>query len=297
MTVRTPATIANVGPGYDVFGLALKKPYDTITITKAKKTKITIKGIGKDDIPVDPELNTAGVVAKEMINQPLHIKLNKGIPSGSGLGSSAASAAGTVYAINKLFNLKHPTKKLIKQAARGEEVAAGETHSDNVAPAITGGFTIIKPNKNKKENKIHTTTPKPFKIVVVTPEHTTMTREARKTIPSKITLNQAKQNIYSASLITQGIIQGDIKKIGEGMQDTIAEPIRAQKIPGYKQAKQKALQKGAYGVTISGSGPTTIAVGPNPKKIGKTIQKTYKKHNINSKLTITQPGQGTTQTK
>ncbi|OUJ19275.1 Homoserine kinase ThrB [Methanonatronarchaeum thermophilum] len=290
ITVKAPATVANMGPGYDVFGLAVRRPFDRVTVKKSSETEITINGVGSGDIPTDPEHNTAGVVAQKMLpDQSVHIELHKGIPPGSGLGSSAASAAATAVAINKLFNLNHTTNELINIAAQGEEVAAGETHSDNVGPAITGGFCTIKPNNNQ----INQITPKPFKITLVIPEHTSKTREARKQIPRKITLNQAKQNIYHASLITQGIIEGDIEKIGQGMHDTIAEPIRAKTIPGYKNAKKQALKTGAHGCTISGSGPTTIAVGPNPKKIGKQIQKAYKQKNINSKLIITKPGKGT----
>ena len=267
--------------------MALKKPFDTVTIKEASETEITIEGYGENQIPTEPSQNTAGVVAREMMpDKNFKIHLQKGIPPGSGLGSSAASAAATAYALNKIYSLNHTQTELIEIAAKGEEVAAGETHSDNVGPAITGGFCIVG-------QEIHKIKPRPFKITVVIPEHTSKTKEARKTIPRDVTLEQAKQNIYRAAVMTHGITTGNTRKIGHGMKDTIAEPERAKTIPGYHEIKEKARETGAHGCTISGSGPTIFAVGPNPKKTGKAIQKTFKKHKINSKLIITEPGKGT----
>ncbi|MDY7083213.1 MAG: homoserine kinase, partial [Halobacteria archaeon] len=139
--VRAPATSANIGSGFDVFGIALDKPADIIRVSEANSTSITVRGTGAEYIPEDPHKNTAGEVARQL-GVDVKIEIDKGVRPSSGLGSSASSAAGTAVAINELFELGLSENELIDAAAEGERVVSGEAHKDNVAPCIMGGFTV-----------------------------------------------------------------------------------------------------------------------------------------------------------
>ena len=135
VTVRAPATSANLGSGFDVFGVALDRPADLVTVTKADRTTIDVTGAGSKFIPEDPDSNTVGAVA-EALDAPAHIEINKGVRPASGLGSSAASAAAAAVALNALYDRGYSRKELVPVAAEGEAVVSGDAHDDNVAPSI-----------------------------------------------------------------------------------------------------------------------------------------------------------------
>src|SRR6056297_3694377 len=141
LTVRAPATSANLGSGFDVFGVALTHPSDVVRVERASETTIEVTGAGAEYVPTDPAENTAGVVAREL-DAPAHIRIDKGVRPASGLGSSAASAAGAALALNELYDRGLSRSELVPIAAEGEALVSGEAHEDNVAPALLGGFTI-----------------------------------------------------------------------------------------------------------------------------------------------------------
>ena len=265
--VCSPGTSANLGPGYDVFGLALYEPYDTITIMKTdddEKITISMEGEKCEEIPTDVDKNTAGVVAKKMmedfnINDSIHIHIEKGIKPGSGLGSSSASCAGVAVAMNELFDLKLSKIELTRYASLGEAVAAGAPHADNVAPAIFGGFTMVV-NYEPLE-VLHT--PVEFEVLVALPNIQISTKEAREIVPKEIPIKDMVNNVGKACGMVYALHTNNIELFGKYMmQDAVVEPCRASLIDGYSEVKEKVKDL-VYGITISGSGPAIISL---PKK-------------------------------
>jgi homoserine kinase len=266
VTVRSPATSANLGPGFDIFGLCLEEPYDIVSVEKMEENgiKIVVEGEKSEEIPTEPEKNTAGVVAKAMmkdfnIKEGIKIHITKGIKPGSGLGSSSASSAGVVVAINELFNLKLSKLKLVEYAALGEGVAAGSPHADNVAPAIFGGFTMVT-NYNPLEI-LHI--PVEIDVLIALPDIQISTKEAREILPKKIEMGEMINNVGKACGMVYSLFKNDIELFGRYMMmDKVVEPRRAKLIPKYEDVKEKVKDK-VYGITISGAGPAIIAI---PKK-------------------------------
>ena len=261
VTVRAPSSTANLGPGFDTFGLAIDAFYDEITLTKTKKG-ITI--ITDDNIPTNPEKNTAGLVVKNMkqklkIKSGIEIQIKKGIPAGFGMGSSAGSAAATAVAFGKLFKIKLNSNQLVEFAGFGEKASAGTIHYDNVAASVLGEFVIVKTNPL---NVIKIESPTNLRMGVAVPKIEVpkkKTKVSRGVIPKKVKLTDAVLNLSNASAIVAGFMKKDPELIGNSIQDVIVEPARQHMIPGYKQVKQNALKAGAYGVTISGAGPSAVS--------------------------------------
>lgn len=255
VVVRAPATVANLGSGFDVFGIALDHPADIIHVEFAEKTTITVVGSGSQYIPCDPKKNTAGVVA-EALSAPAHITIDKGVRPASGLGSSAASAAGTAVALNALYNKGLSKEELVWISAEGERAASGAAHADNVAPAIFGGFTIVSNNKI-------TATESSLPVVACLPEISVSTRSARSSLPTSIDLSSHVTTVGNAATLTAGMFRNDPLLVGHGLNDSIITPTRSKLISGYESVKTAAIDAGAIGVTVGGSGPTIIAI---PKK-------------------------------
>jgi homoserine kinase len=287
LKVRVPATSANLGAGFDVFGIALELPFDIIEIEKSEKIKITVKGKGKKHIPTSPTKNTAGVVAS-ILKKPVKITIHRGIPLSSGLGSSAAPAAGVVFALNEMYGLGLTGEELVHIAAKGEEAVAGVAHADNVAPAIFGGFAIVH------NNKVISLLPGNIGIVAVHPDIFVSTRKARASLPKSISLKNASFNTGSAASMVVGIVNEDIKLIGESMENKVIEKMRSELIKGYEDVKTAGLEAGAAGVTISGSGPTLIAVCrmDEREKIAYAMKQAFKGNDVKSEAFITTIGKG-----
>ena len=268
--VISPATSANLGPGYDIFGLALSEPYDIITLSKSEEgISISLRGEGADRIPEDVDRNTAGVVAREMIKdfnieEGVKIEIEKGIRPGSGLGSSAASSAGVAFAMNELFNLNLSKLELVKYASLGESISAGFPHADNVAPAIYGGFTMVI-NYNPLE-VLHI--PVDFKVLVALPDVEVSTKRAREILPDSIPLRSMVNNVGKACGMVYSLFKKDLELFGRCMMgDQVVEPCRSQLIPGYLEVK-KRVRDLVYGITISGSGPAVIIL-PRGDKVSQ----------------------------
>ena len=285
--VRVPATSANLGAGFDVFGIALGTPADIIEVKKSEKTEIEITGAGREHIPTDPRKNTAGIVANAL-GKTVKITIHRSIPLSSGLGSSAAPAAGVAVAMNMIFDLGLSREELVRLAAQGEQAASGVQHADNVAPAIFGGFTIVH------KNKVISLMPDNIGIVAVHPEIIVSTRTARALLPKKMWLGDVSFNTASAASMVVGMMKNDIKLIGESMENRGIEQVRSRLIRGYTQVRKSALDAGASGVTISGSGPTMIAVcGMDEReKIAQAMIQAFSDNQVKSEAFITTIGKG-----
>jgi len=297
VTVRAPSSTANLGPGFDVFGLALDAFYDQIQISKKGKG---VKIISSDPIPSNPQKNTAGIVAKKMaikfeIKTGIEIKIKKGVPIGFGMGSSAATAAATAVAVNKLFKLNLNPKSLVEFAGMGEQASAGSIHYDNVAASVMGGFVIVR---KKPFDVIKIDPPKDLVLCVAIPKLSVPAKKtmiSRSVIPKKIKLDDSIVNLSNASAIVVGFMKKDSKLIGNSIKDIIIEPARQHMIPGFVKVKKNALNAGALGVTISGAGPSVIAFttkSSNPKKISKSMEKGFASVNKKCEIVICQPTKG-----
>lgn len=285
--VRVPATSANLGAGFDVFGIALEIPFDIIEVEKSDKTEIVVTGRDSQYVPADPRKNTAGIAAS-ILGKNVRITISRNIPLSSGLGSSAAPAAGVAFAINELYALGLSGEELVNIAAQGEKIVSGAAHADNVAPAIFGGFVIVH------KDKIISLHPENIGIVAVHPEIIVSTRAARAILPKKLMLSDISFNTANAAGMAVGMMKSDIKLIGESMENRVIENVRSTLIKGYAQVKKSALDRGAAGVTISGSGPTMIAVCrmDEREKIAKAMKESFSNSHIRSEAFITTIGKG-----
>jgi homoserine kinase len=303
VTVRAPATTANLGPGFDVFGLALEKPYDKVTLTLIPKgVKIEVCGLSAETIPTVPEKNTGGVVANQMLKEfslktGVQIKIEKGILPGMGLGSSAASAAAVAYGLNRMFNLKLDNQELIRSAAKGEVASAGFEHADNVSAAICGDFVIVK-SYNPLEI-VNLNSPPDMEVCVALPHIATpmsKTEKARLVVSKLVPMDKLVHNVGNAAAMASGFAKGDVDLIGKSMLDAIVEPTRAFLIPGYQQVKENALKAGACGVAISGAGPAMIAIVNKKKvdssKIAEAMKEGFESAGFNASAFATRPGGG-----
>jgi len=297
ITVKAPSSTANLGPGFDVFGLAVNAFYDEITLTKTK-SGITI--ITDGNVPTNPEKNTAGLVIKNMkkrfkIKEGIEIKIKKGVPAGFGMGSSAASAAAAAVAFDKLFRLKLDENSLVEFAGSGEKASAGTIHYDNVAASVLGGFVIVKTNPLYV---IRIEPPKNLRMCIAIPKIDVpkkKTKVSRGVIPKKIKLTDSILNLSNAAAIVAGFMKKDLELIGDSIKDVIVEPARQHMIPGFTKVKQNALKAGALGVTISGAGPSIIAFSKsssNLKKISIAMSKGFESTNTKCQIIICKPSKG-----
>jgi homoserine kinase len=259
--LRSPATTANVGPGYDIFAMALKEPYDEITISLVEGNSIEIAVTGDaPNIPTTVEDNTAGLAVLELfkrknITQGVMIEINKKMPSGGGLGTTGASAGAAIYGLNKLLELNLSSNELIDIARMGEVASGGSPHADNVAASILGGFVLVKSYHPIDVLKLDIPE---FPIVLAAIRKSQ--RTTRGFITYEIGQEKLKEQMARCSSVIHALHTKDIKEFGRAINvDHIAEPVRGAAIPEYIEAKKKALEAGAFGCTISGGGSSVIA--------------------------------------
>ena len=299
MRVKAPATSANLGAGFDVFGLALKEPYDLVEVTRIPEKNVRIKLVEGYEVPLEPEENTGGYVALRMIEdfdlpEGVELRIWKRIKPKSGLGSSAATAAAAAYALNKLFDLGLSREKLVEYAALGELISAGSPHPDNVASAIYGGFTIIL---SRNPLKIYAVDPPAdLGVVIVLPVvEKASTKKAREILPKMIELERYVYNVGMAASLVAGMSLGNIEMIKEGMNDLIVEPIRAKAgiIPEYEEVKELGRRLNA-GIAVSGAGPAIIGVIEKERRkvLAKELEKLYTSRGYGCRVYITEPGSG-----
>lgn len=284
--IFAPATIANVSCGFDCLGFAINALGDTMTFTKTSAKKVTIKDIKGANLPYDVNKNVAGSVTLKILEEfpvdfGIEITMEKGYVPGSGLGSSAASAAGAAFGVNQLLNTPFTPLELTKFAMYGEKVACGTEIADNVAAALYGGFILVQ--QYEPLNIIKLPVPKELILVAIHPQVQVRTAQARAVLPEKITLKDAATQWANVGGLVSGLYSENYNIIANSMQDIIVEPARKHLIPYFDLVKKAALDSGALSAGISGSGPTIFALckgEKNAQLVYKAIENTYKNKNI-----------------
>ena len=295
LTVRAPATSANLGSGYDVFGVALERPADVVTVERAPETTIAMTGTGSQYIPEDPNRNVAGAVAEEL-GVTARIEIDKGVRPSSGLGSSAASAAGVAVALDELYDLGHSRRELVPVAAKGEALASGEAHVDNVAPALLGGFTAATSGVDEQSDLDVTQIDATVPLVVCLPDLVVSTRDARAMVPNSASMDDLVETVGHAAQLVAGMCRDDPALVGAGMDDPVVTPARAELIDGYDGVQKAALAAGATGVTVSGAGPAVVAAchPEDRRRIASAMIEAFVDAGIDARAYQTAVGEGVT---
>ncbi|EOX98909.1 hypothetical protein QUC31_014912 [Theobroma cacao] len=275
-----PATVANLGPGFDFLGAAVDGLGDFVSVsldTSVRPGHVSISEIsGSSKLSSNPLFNCAGIAAiaaMKMLNIRsfgISLKLEKGLPLGSGLGSSAASAAAAAVAVNELFGAKLGADQLILAGLESEAKVSGY-HADNIAPAVMGGFVLIKSYEPLELKPLIFPNNQELFFILVSPEFEAPTKKMRAALPAEIGMPQHVWNCSQAGALVASVLEGDVAGLGKALSsDKIVEPKRAPLIPGMEGVKKAAIETGAFGCTISGAGPTAVAVIDNEDK-GKVI--------------------------
>ncbi len=280
--VFCPATIANVSCGFDVLGLALDAVGDEMTVRKIDTKGVYISKIIGQDIPLETEKNVAGIAGLALLQASdylggFEIEIHKKIKAGSGIGSSAASAAGAVWAMNMLLENPFSTIELVQFAMEGERLASGVPHADNVAPALFGGFTLVRSYDPLDIIQIHT--PKELYATILHPQIEIKTADSRKILKTTISLQDGIKQWGNVGGLIAGLYTEDYALIGRSLVDHIVEPIRSILIPGFDDVKKASLDAGALGAGISGSGPSIFALSKGEQtaeKVAKSIKEVYR---------------------
>ena len=267
--VFCPGTIANVSCGFDVLGLSLAGVGDYMTVTQTTIKGITISEILGQDLPMETTQNVAGVAGLALLealgsDAGFDIKIDKRIKAGSGIGSSAASSAGAVWAINHLLGNPFTTKELIPFAMEGERLASGVAHADNVAPALLGGFSLVR--STDPLDVISLPSPSELYATVIHPQIEIKTADSRRILKSNLSLKDAITQWGNVGGLVAGLYREDYELIGRSLQDVVIEPVRSILIPGFNKIKVAALNAGALGGGISGSGPSVFALSKGKDK-------------------------------
>ncbi|MEM6718098.1 MAG: homoserine kinase [Bacteroidota bacterium] len=281
LRIFAPATIANVSCGFDVLGLCLDTVGDEMVIRKTAEKGIKISKLIGQDLPLETKKNVAGVAGLAMleklnINHGFEIEIYKNIKAGSGIGSSAASSAGTVWAMNELLDKPFSPKELVPFAMQGEKLASGTAHADNVAPALLGGFTLIRSYVPLDIVKIPT--PDELYATVIHPQIEVKTSDSRSVLKQKITLKESIIQIGNLGGLISGLYTSDYNLIGRSLHDEIVEPLRSILIPGFDEVKENAIDCGALGAGISGSGPSIFALSQGEQMaedVARVMAETY----------------------
>jgi homoserine kinase len=270
-----PATIANISCGFDVLGLCLEATGDEMIIRKSNVKGIRITKIVGADLPLETSKNVAGVAGLALLEAINHefgfdIEIYKNIKAGSGIGSSAASAAGAVFGINELIGKPFTRKELVHFAMKGEALASGSEHADNVAPAILGGITLIRSNTPLDIIKIES--PSELYATVIHPQIELKTSEMRAVLQPMVPLKSAIIQWGNLGGLIAGLYTSDYDLIGRSLHDEIVEPLRGPFIPKFDVIKKVAIENGALGAGISGSGPSIFALSKGFEKANRIAE-------------------------
>jgi homoserine kinase len=304
VTVEACASSANLGPGFDVFALALDVPRDRITLGSEKASRLTVsidqvKGIRTPSLA---SKNGAGAVCLAIardfgLRERISVKISKGVPIGLGMGSSGASAAAAAVGMNQLFELGMSGDDMIFYAGKGEELTSGTAHYDNVSASILGGFVVVK--ASERHTAISYDAPKGMCLCVTTPDVKLPERKtefARSVLPSSVPLNMMVSTVANASLIVSGFARGNIGMIGSGMNDRVVEWARKKLIPGYDTVRKAGIAAGAAGVCISGAGPSMLAVVDSgkcdPRRVLEDMLGGFRSEGVEARGFMTVAGEG-----
>jgi len=295
LKVFAPATVANVACGFDVLGLALDYPGDEALVTKTNKNDIVITAChNAENLPLAADKNVAGVAVKALLDklgsdQGFEIELTKGVKPGSGIGSSAASSAAAVVAVNELLGTPFTKKELVKFAMEGERCATGVAHADNVAPSICGGFTLVRSYEPLDIIKIDS--PKELWATVIHPQLEVKTRDARRVLKGGIDLSKAITQWGNVGGLVAGLYSEDYDLIGRSLVDVVIEPIRSILIPGYEKVKRATIEAGALGCSISGSGPSIFGLSKGEEtanKVKAAMGDVYTQYGVDFEIHVSQ---------
>ena len=284
--IFSPATVANVSCGFDVLGFCLDTIGDEMIIRKTEKKGITITKIEGFDLPFEAEKNVAGISALAMIADAkpdfgFEIEIYKKIKPGSGIGSSSASAAGSVFAINELLGRPYTKTQVTDFAMKGEAFASGCEHADNLAPGIFGGFTLVR--STSPLEVLQLPTPKDIYATIIHPQIEIKTSDAREILPKEFPLKDAITQWANLGGFVHALHTNDYDLLKRALQDVIIEPHRSQLIPHFAEVKAAALANGALGASISGAGPSVFALSKgieNARNVEMAMREVYAKTDI-----------------
>jgi homoserine kinase len=289
-----PATVANVACGFDVLGFAVEQPGDEVMVACNDRNIVEVLSITGDDgkLPLLAEKNTAAVAVIALLkhlgrNDGFSVRIKKMMPLGSGLGSSAASAAAALVAANELLGNLLTREELVPFAMEAERIACGAAHADNVAPALLGGFVLVRSYEPLDVIKIEA--PHGLYCAIVHPQIELRTEDARKVLKQEITLKDAIRQWGNLGGLIAGLMRSDYGLIGRSLQDVVAEPIRGLLIPGFDEVKQAALQSGVLGCSISGSGPSVFSLSTSlqiAEKAGLAMQQALQHIGLGSEVYV-----------
>lgn len=271
----SPATIANISCGFDVLGVALDSVGDEMVIRKVSEQGVRITKLVGQDLPMETDKNVAGVAGLALLAASdyqggFEIEIYKKIKAGSGIGSSAASSAGAVWGMNELLGKPFSQLELVKFAMEGERLASGVAHADNVAPALFGGFTLVR--SYDPLDIIPINSPNELWATVIHPQIEVKTSDSRKILKTKISLEDGIKQWGNVGGLIAGLFMNDYALIGRSLEDHIVEPIRSMLIPEFDTVKAESLNAGALGCGISGSGPSIFALSKGESTARKVAQ-------------------------
>ncbi|MBK8193150.1 MAG: homoserine kinase [Lewinellaceae bacterium] len=290
-----PATVGNIGVGFDILGMALERPGDEVIARKSDTPGLRITKITghRGKLPYEVEKNTAGVAALHLLQhlgeagRGIELEIHKKMPFGSGLGSSAASAVAAVFAVSELLRTGLSKRELLPFACEGEQVATGSFITDNVAPSLLGGIVLIRDGATLDVHRLHV--PRGLYITVVYPHVEILTKSARAILKPEVGMEQFVRQSANVGGFIVGLFNGDIGLIGRSLRDEIIEPQRAGLIPGFYDVKEAALAEGVLGCSISGAGPSVFALSANSlaaENAGIAMQKAFARHKTESEIFI-----------
>ena len=294
--VVSPASSANLGAGYDVFALALRKPFDTLALQRIKSgVRLLVRGARLDTAPRKNVVSgvVRAMMRGEEVREGVSLELRKGVPVGAGLGSSAASSAAAAVGMNALFDLGLGKRRLIQYAGVGEKISSGTAHYDNVAAAIVGGFVIVAGS----EGFVGMKAPPRLALSLVTPEVSLPSRKtefARSLVPDRLPIDEVVGAVTSASMMVRGFSTGNLEDIGKAMQGGFVDPRRAVMIPGFEEVRESAVSAGAFGACISGAGPTVLAATTRDRanEVLKAMLRAFREAGVRSRGFVTGVGEG-----
>ncbi len=284
--IFAPATVANVSCAFDVLGFPLQETGDVMTFLKTSETGVKIRMLGNSNLPTEAERNVAGVVALAMLERKssgfgVEIEIDKRIKPGSGIGSSAASAAGAAFGMNLILGEVFNQNELIEFAMLGEKLASGVAHADNVAPCITGGFALVR--SYEPLDVIRIESPDELYVTILHPQIEVKTSDSRRVLKKELPLKTAVKQWGNIASLISALHTSDYELLGRSLEDIIIEPIRSVFIPLFYEVKQAAKDAGTLGSGISGSGPSIFALSKGLEtatKAAEAMKKVYAQTDI-----------------
>lgn len=286
-------TVGNFGPGFDVLSLALAKRGDTVSVATADVDSVSVRGAGADRVPTEWAKNSACATIDELrrrtgMSSPLAVMIDKGVPPGSGLGSSASSNAAAARAFAKCFRLTLSARDALMAGGAGEAVATGTAHVDDVAAALFGGLTIV----GGSTDAVVRMRPPPMHLVVARPDIELPTREMRRLIPESYPRRDVIENLSNVARIVAACHHQDAAMLCRALDDNLSRPYRAPKVPLWDECRRAALDAGAVGFLLSGSGPAMIAAMPerkDPIAVQTRLREVFAKAGMGGEVFVTRP--------